>query len=51
MIRRPLYLALIAVLLGLAVGNCSGQDTGPAAPPPATRHHSPTPVKGGPPWP
>ncbi|WP_424887429.1 hypothetical protein [Streptomyces sp. XH2] len=36
MIRRPLYLALIAVLLGLAAGNCSGQDTGPAAPPPAT---------------
>ncbi|MFH8786306.1 hypothetical protein [Streptomyces roseoverticillatus] len=36
MIRRLLYLALTAVLLGLATGTCSGQDTGPATPPPAT---------------
>ncbi|WP_267470797.1 hypothetical protein [Streptomyces sp. NRRL B-1677] len=41
MIRRPLYLALIAVLLGLAASTCSGQDTGPAATPPATKTQLP----------
>ncbi|MEV8476557.1 hypothetical protein [Streptomyces sp. NPDC051173] len=36
MIRRLFYLALVAVLLGLAADTCSGQDTGPAVPQPAT---------------
>ncbi|MEU2873787.1 hypothetical protein ABZ769_32065 [Streptomyces olivoreticuli] len=34
--RRLLYLALAAVLLGLAVSTCSGQDASPAGPSPAT---------------
>ncbi|MEU5429965.1 hypothetical protein AB0H73_30830 [Streptomyces olivoreticuli] len=35
--RRLLYLALAAVLLGLAVSGCpAAQDTGPAHPPPTS---------------
>ncbi|MFI1183335.1 hypothetical protein ACH4UT_27825 [Streptomyces sp. NPDC020799] len=41
MIRRLFYFAIVAVLLGLAAGTCSGQDTSPATPPPATKTQLP----------